>query len=83
MDMLELQVSAMDCGGCERRIGNVVRRVEGVRDVDANHRTGTVRVRLRAGHAGRAAVVERIEASGYQVADPSAATAQTPTEDTQ
>lgn len=67
VETLELQVTGMDCEGCERRIGNAVRRVQGVRDATADHGRGTVRVTLGAEHAGRAAIVERIESAGFTV----------------
>ncbi len=64
-----LHVEGMTCTGCEQRIGTVVRRVDGVRDVQADHISGQVVVRLDPLETDRAAVVERIEQAGYRVVE--------------
>ncbi|CAN5785737.1 hypothetical protein BH20ACT6_BH20ACT6_18290 [soil metagenome] len=68
MDTLELQVGGMSCTRCEERLGKALRRLDGVREVRADHTTGRVEVRLGTGAADRAVVVERIENAGYEVA---------------
>lgn len=67
METLVLQVEGMSCTGCEQRIGTVLGRVEGVREVAADHATGRVEVRVGPELADRAVLAERIEAAGYQV----------------
>jgi copper chaperone len=67
METLVLQVEGMSCTGCEQRIGTVLRRVEGVREVAADHTTGRVEVRVGPEMTDRAVLAERIEAAGYQV----------------
>lgn len=69
MDMLIFQVEGMSCTGCEQRIGTVLRRVAGVRDVVADHITGRVEVRVGPELIGSGELVERIETAGYRVAD--------------
>ncbi|WP_338596785.1 heavy metal-associated domain-containing protein [Saccharopolyspora sp. SCSIO 74807] len=69
MDTLELQVQGMSCAGCEQRIATVLGRVEGVRDVSADHSTGHVRVRVGPALADRAVLAERIEAAGFEVVE--------------
>lgn len=64
--MLTLQVEGMSCTGCEQRIGNALRRVEGVREASADHATGQVRVRVGPGVEPEA-LAERITAAGYTV----------------
>jgi copper chaperone len=44
-----------------------LRRMEGVREVAADHTTGRVEVRVGPELADRAVLAERIEAAGYQV----------------
>lgn len=67
METLELQVKGMTCAGCEQRVGTVLRRVEGVREVTADHATGRVRVRIGPELADRDVLGKRIENAGYEV----------------
>ncbi|GAA4888902.1 heavy-metal-associated domain-containing protein [Pseudonocardia sp. C8] len=70
MESIVMQVSGMHCGGCAQRIGTVLRRVEGVRDVQADHVSGRVEIQIGPELADRAMVAdltERIEAAGFQV----------------
>jgi len=57
----------MTCTGCEQRVANVLRRVQGVREVSADHPTG--RVEVRVGPTWPTGKCERIEAAGYQVVE--------------
>ncbi len=67
MKTLELQVNGMTCAGCEQRVGTVLRRVEGVRQVTADHTTGRVQVRIGPELADRDVLGERINNAGYEV----------------
>lgn len=61
-----LQVSGMTCDGCERSIVNALRRLDGVEQARADHKTGRVSV----GHAEgvRVAALEAaVEDAGYDV----------------
>lgn len=69
METLVLQVKGMSCTGCEQRIGIVLRRVEGVREVTADHTTGQVEVRVGPELTDRAVLAERIDAAGYEVVE--------------
>lgn len=69
METLVLQVNGMSCTGCEQRIGAVLRRVEGVREVTADHATGRVEVRVGPELADRGVLGERIEAAGYELVE--------------
>lgn len=69
METLVLQVEGMTCAGCEQRVGTVLRRVQGVREVSAEHSTGRVQVRVGPELADRGVLGERIEAAGYQVVE--------------
>lgn len=44
MDRYEFEVDGMSCTGCEERVTNAAKRVEGVRRVNADHETGTVEI---------------------------------------
>ncbi|MGH3907072.1 MAG: heavy-metal-associated domain-containing protein [Pseudonocardiaceae bacterium] len=67
METISLQVHGMTCGGCEQRIGAVLRRVVGVREVTADHTSGRVEVRAGSELPGRQVLVERIEGAGFEV----------------
>jgi copper chaperone len=64
--LVTLQVEGMSCSGCEHRIGNTLRRVEGVREAEADHITGRVRVRVGPG-VGSETLAAKIIAAGYTV----------------
>lgn len=44
MKELELNVVGMMCTGCENRIKNVLNEIKGIKSVDANHKTGKVKI---------------------------------------
>ncbi len=67
MQDLSLSVIGMTCEGCERRITVALESVLGVRGVEADHRTGEVRVRLDTKLSSRPDVRRAIERAGYEV----------------
>lgn len=69
METVELQVDGMTCAGCEQRVGAVLGRVEGVREVTADHTTGRVQVRIGPELADRDVLGQRIENAGYEVVE--------------
>ena len=44
MQEIKLKVEGMMCSGCENRVKNAVSKIDGVKEVIANHETGTVEV---------------------------------------
>ncbi len=62
-----LQVEGMTCTGCEQRLNKALRRVDGVREATADHRSGQVLVRFDPAVANRAALVAQIDTAGYSV----------------
>lgn len=66
-DEVAVQVEGMSCAGCEQRVGTALRRLDGVRDVTADHLSGRVRVRFDPDTTGPDAVRDRIELAGYTV----------------
>lgn len=44
MEKYQFTVKGMSCTGCEERVSNAAKRVEGVLRVDADHETGNVKV---------------------------------------
>lgn len=65
-----LKVEGMSCTGCEQRLGTALRRVEGVSEATADHRTGELNVRYDAEVTDREALEERVVMAGYEVAGP-------------
>lgn len=44
MKEIILKVQGMACEGCENRIQNALRNMEGIEDIVANHKEGTVTI---------------------------------------
>ena len=63
---LRLAVPAMDCPSCAGKVGNALETVPGVADYDLMATTGTAVVHVAA-DASVDAVVEAVEAAGYEV----------------
>lgn len=66
-EQLVLEVSGMSCGGCEERISTALSRLEGVRRISADHRSGQVRVAYDPVAVTAQTVRERIADMGYAV----------------
>lgn len=62
-----LRVKGMDCEGCEQRISTVLRRLEGVSAVAADHRSGSVSIDYDEGAVEPGVITERLEQAGYEV----------------
>lgn len=62
-----LNVSGMDCGGCETSIGNALGALDGVKDTTASHAEGRVEVRFDDGLVDLVAISQAIEDAGYTV----------------
>lgn len=69
MEHYELTVEGMSCGGCEDRVSNAAKQVEGVHRVVADHESASVEITADEGTA--AAIRKAIHAAGYDVAAPS------------
>ncbi|MHA6804504.1 heavy-metal-associated domain-containing protein [Salinifilum ghardaiensis] len=72
MDAVELQVRGMECGACAERIGAVLKRVEGVREVSADHVSDRVRILLGPEPPERQVLVERLGNAGFEVVEGAA-----------
>lgn len=46
MKEVVIKVEGMMCSGCENRVQNALKEIEGVENVVANHEEGTVKVTL-------------------------------------
>ena len=47
MKKIEIKVKGMVCEGCENRIQNALKKINGVENVEANHQTGIVTVTFK------------------------------------
>lgn len=66
MEKLVFNVEGMMCGGCENRIQNALKTIDGVENVVANHKNGTVTVTLNKTIEVNS-IKEKIEDIGYVV----------------
>lgn len=65
MEMI-FKVEGMMCGGCENRVQNALKTLDGVKNVVASHTKGTVTVTLNK-EIDRNVVKEKIQDIGYEV----------------
>ncbi len=68
MEKLVFVVEGMMCNGCENRVQNALKTLEGVEEVVANHKTGTVTVTAK-GEIDKNIIKEKLEDIGYEVKD--------------
>lgn len=66
---LLLRVTGMSCSGCEDRIVETLRHLEGVRQGSADYRSGRVRVLFDPRRTTPETIQARIEVAGYAVAE--------------
>ncbi len=63
-------VKGMTCGGCEVGVRRVVKKLEGVEDVEASHKEGTAVVTYQPGTVTPEQIIEAIETLGYSAELP-------------
>lgn len=68
MKEIVMKVEGMVCGGCENRVKNALKLVEGVKEVEANHVEGIVKVSA-AEEVKEKELKEKIEDLGFEVKD--------------
>ena len=66
MKETNLIVNGMMCGGCENRVKNAIKNIEGVEDVTADHNTGKVIV-ISNNEVSEEIIKETLEDIGYEV----------------
>lgn len=66
MKEMELKIEGMMCTGCENRVQNALKTIDGVEEVKANHQDGTVRVKAN-DNVELSAIKEKVEDIGYEV----------------
>lgn len=63
-----IKVEGMVCNGCENRIQNALKAIEGIESVVANHTNGTVTINAKK-EVTEKVMKEKIEDIGFQVKD--------------
>lgn len=66
MENIILNVNGMECKGCENRIQNAIKNMTNVKDVIANHETGTVEI-IPGGEIDVLKISEKINDLGFEV----------------
>jgi len=66
MKEIIIKVKGMSCSGCENRIQNTLKTIEGVDNVIANYIDGTVKVTLNM-EVAEENIKEKIEDIGFEV----------------
>ena len=66
MKEVTINVKGMVCNGCENRIKNALKTIEGVENVSANHNTGIVSITLN-NEVEKNVLEEKIEDIGFEV----------------
>ncbi len=66
MKEIIIKVEGMVCNGCENRVQNALKNIEGVENVVANHITGTVTVTSK-NDVDESTIKEKIEDIGFEV----------------
>ena len=61
-----LIINGMMCGGCENRVKNAIKNIEGVENVTADHNTGKVIV-ISNNEVSEEIIKETLEDIGYEV----------------
>ena len=66
MKETNLIVNGMMCGGCENRVKNAIKNIEGVENVTADYNTGKVIV-ISNNEVSEEIIKEKLEDIGYEV----------------
>lgn len=67
MEKLEIKVSGMTCGGCERSLQNALTSHQGVASARADHAAGMVAVEFDPALIARSGLEKAIAEAGFQV----------------
>ncbi len=65
MEEITIKVKGMVCGGCENRVKNALSTIEGIKEVEANHEIGEVKVKAEG--VAQNIMEEKIEDIGFEV----------------
>ncbi|BBL80469.1 hypothetical protein RxyAA322_23230 [Rubrobacter xylanophilus] len=57
----------LHCEGCEQRVGRALKRLDGVREVEADHTSQKIEVAYDSAELGEKEIRERLDLLGYEV----------------
>ena len=66
MKEIEIKVEGMVCNGCENRVQNALKAIKGIKDVNADHTTGIVKITSKK-DIEREELKEKIEDIGFKL----------------
>ena len=66
MKEIIIKVDGMVCNGCENRVQNALKNIDGIENVIADHTTGTVTVTSK-NEVEESVIKEKIEDIGFEV----------------
>lgn len=66
MKEIVIKVEGMVCNGCEKRVQNALKTLEGIEKVDADHTNGTVTITSK-NEVEENVIKEKIEDIGFKV----------------
>lgn len=66
MHKMKFKINGMVCTGCENRIKNVIKNIDGVKKVSADYKTGVVKM-VAKDNIGIDIIKEKLETLDYEV----------------
>ena len=66
MKEIEIKIKGMVCGGCEKRVENALKTIEGIKEVVADHTTGKVKIQAD-GDINKDIIKEKIEDIDFEL----------------
>ena len=66
MKEYKMEVEGMSCGGCEKRIENIIQKISGVDKVEADYKKGTVIIKSKDSVTEKE-IKEKIEKIGFNI----------------
>ena len=66
MNETTIKITGMSCSGCENRVQNALKNIDGVEEVEADHTTGTVKITAK-DEVSEDAIKEKITDLGFEI----------------
>lgn len=65
--IVEIKTKGMTCTGCEKNIRKEVEKLNGIQEVNADHKTNTTKITFNSGQTNIKSLEDAISAAGYKV----------------
>jgi len=66
MTKKEFNITGMDCNGCANTITNSVSKLEGIKKIEVDYKTGKARIEYDKKKINTDEIIKKIEALGYK-----------------